>query len=189
MAARYECGSILLTSNQGLVDWGRTWGDEVAATALLDRLLHHSQVITIQGDSYRLRTKRRAGMVSSRDPVPTPLSPTCSSAMTTPAKSPIGATICSSGAGNSRQRGPSMSELAIHCFAKQNRFRIIKLQFGEPVPRYREAQLVCERIGQKRSARPSYTNTSKLLTRTQRLRFHTDAFSIATTRLRKFRLG
>ena len=77
VAARYdERGSILPTSNQGLADWGRTLGDDVAATAILDRLLHHSQVITIQGDSYRLRTKRRAGMVSSREPAPTPTSPT-----------------------------------------------------------------------------------------------------------------
>ena len=66
VAARYETGSILLTSNQGLADWGRVLGDDVVATAILDRLLHHSQVITIQGDSYRLRKKRRAGMVSKR---------------------------------------------------------------------------------------------------------------------------
>ena len=76
VAARYERGSILLTSNQRLADWGRTLGNDVAATAILDRLLHRSQVITIQGDSYRLRTKRRAGMVSSREPAPTPTSPT-----------------------------------------------------------------------------------------------------------------
>ncbi len=66
-AARYETGSILLTSNQGLADWGRVLGDDVVATAILDRLLHHSQVITIQGDSYRLRKKRRAGMVGARE--------------------------------------------------------------------------------------------------------------------------
>ena len=41
-------------------------GDDVVATAILDLLLHHSRVITIQGDSYRLRKKRRAGMVSTR---------------------------------------------------------------------------------------------------------------------------
>ena len=67
VAARYETGSILLTSNQGLADWGRVLGDDVVATAILDRLLHHSQVITIQGDSYRLRKKRRAGMVGARE--------------------------------------------------------------------------------------------------------------------------
>ena len=39
------------------------FGDAVAATAILDRLLHHSQVITIRGDSYRLRDKRRSGLL------------------------------------------------------------------------------------------------------------------------------
>ena len=67
IAARYESGSILLTSNQGIADCGRVLGDDVVVTAILDRLLHHCQVITIQGDSYRLRTKRRAGLVGSRE--------------------------------------------------------------------------------------------------------------------------
>ena len=61
VAARYETGSILLTSNQGLAGWGRVLGDDVVATAILDRLLHHSQVITIQGDSYRLRKNDAQG--------------------------------------------------------------------------------------------------------------------------------
>ena len=73
VAARYERGSILLTLNQGFADWGRTLGDDVVATAILDRLLHHSQVITIQGHSYRLCTIRRAGKVSRREPTPTPV--------------------------------------------------------------------------------------------------------------------
>ncbi len=68
VAARYETGSILLTSNQRLADWGRVLGDDVVATAILDRLLHHSQVITVQGDTYRLRKKRRAGLVEPREP-------------------------------------------------------------------------------------------------------------------------
>jgi DNA replication protein DnaC len=40
------------------------FGDRVVATAILDRLLHHSHVVTIRGDSYRLREKRRAGLVT-----------------------------------------------------------------------------------------------------------------------------
>jgi DNA replication protein DnaC len=40
-------------------------GDAVVATAILDRLLHHSQVVTIRGDSYRLREKRRSGLVKA----------------------------------------------------------------------------------------------------------------------------
>jgi len=41
------------------------FGDPVVATAILDRLLHHSQVITIRGDSYRLREKRRSGLIKA----------------------------------------------------------------------------------------------------------------------------
>ena len=67
VAARYETGSILLTSKQAIADWGRVLGDDVVATAILDRRLHHCQVITIQGDSYRLRKKRQAGLVGRRD--------------------------------------------------------------------------------------------------------------------------
>ena len=40
-------------------------GDEVVATAILDRLLHHSHVLTIRGDSYRLREKRRSGLLKA----------------------------------------------------------------------------------------------------------------------------
>lgn len=74
IAERYERGSILLTSNQAFGDWGQVLGDPVVATAILDRLLHHSHVITIRGDSYRLRDKRRAGVVAStgaNPPTPT----------------------------------------------------------------------------------------------------------------------
>jgi DNA replication protein DnaC len=60
---RYEKGSLILTSNQPIGAWGDALGDPVVATAILDRLLHHSHVITIKGESYRLREKRRAGLV------------------------------------------------------------------------------------------------------------------------------
>jgi DNA replication protein DnaC len=40
-------------------------GDPVVATAILDRLLHHSHVVTIRGDSYRLREKRRSGLIKA----------------------------------------------------------------------------------------------------------------------------
>ena len=61
VSRRYERGSMLITSNRSVGEWGAVFGDPVVATAILDRLLHHSQVITIRGDSYRLREKRRAG--------------------------------------------------------------------------------------------------------------------------------
>lgn len=63
VAKRYERGSMLLTSNRSVGEWGDVFGDSVVATAILDRLLHHSQVLTIRGESYRLREKRRAGLL------------------------------------------------------------------------------------------------------------------------------
>jgi DNA replication protein DnaC len=62
VSRRYERGSILITSNRS-VGWGSVFGDPVVATAILDRLLHHSTVMTIRGDSYRLREKRRSGLL------------------------------------------------------------------------------------------------------------------------------
>jgi DNA replication protein DnaC len=53
--ARYERGAMVLTSNRGFSEWGELFGDPVVATALLDRLLHHTVVIRIEGASYRLR--------------------------------------------------------------------------------------------------------------------------------------
>ena len=65
VSRRYERGSMLITSNRSVGEWGTVLGDPVVATAILDRLLHHSQVITIRGDSYRLREKRRAGLIKA----------------------------------------------------------------------------------------------------------------------------
>jgi DNA replication protein DnaC len=63
VSRRYERGSLLITSNRSVGEWGTIFGDPVVATAILDRLLHHSHVITIRGDSYRLREKRRSGLI------------------------------------------------------------------------------------------------------------------------------
>jgi DNA replication protein DnaC len=57
VSRRYEKGAMLLTSNRSVGEWGSVFGDPVVATAILDRLLHHSTVVTIRGDSYRLREK------------------------------------------------------------------------------------------------------------------------------------
>jgi DNA replication protein DnaC len=53
--ARYERGTMILTSNRGFAEWGEVFNDPVVATALLDRLLHHAIVVQIEGASYRLR--------------------------------------------------------------------------------------------------------------------------------------
>ncbi len=67
VSARYERGSIILTSNKSYGDWGGIFGDPIIATAILDRLLHHSTTINIRGESYRLKDRRRAGLVTSRE--------------------------------------------------------------------------------------------------------------------------
>ncbi|MER3422312.1 MAG: ATP-binding protein, partial [Nitrospiraceae bacterium] len=65
VSRRYERGAIILTSNQSLGAWGEVFGDPVIASAILDRLLHHSSTINIKGESYRLREKLKAGLVKS----------------------------------------------------------------------------------------------------------------------------
>lgn len=64
VSARYERGSILLTSNKSYADWGQIFGELTIATAILDRLLHHSTTINIRGDSYRLKERKRAGLLA-----------------------------------------------------------------------------------------------------------------------------
>jgi DNA replication protein DnaC len=56
---RYELRSTMMTSNRPLEDWGKLIGDVPAATAILDRFLHHAEVVTITGRSYRLRQPDR----------------------------------------------------------------------------------------------------------------------------------
>ena len=67
VARRYEKGSLLITSNRPVGEWGGVFGDSVVATAILDRVLHHSHVLAIRGESYRLREKRRSGLIKSAE--------------------------------------------------------------------------------------------------------------------------
>jgi DNA replication protein DnaC len=67
VSARYERSSIILTSNKSYGDWGSIFGDLIIATAILDRLLHHSTTINIRGESYRLKDRRKAGLVPPRE--------------------------------------------------------------------------------------------------------------------------
>jgi DNA replication protein DnaC len=70
VSRRYERGAMLVTSNRAVGEWGSVFGDAIVATAILGRLLHHSHVITIRGDSYRLREKRRSGLLQKPAPAP-----------------------------------------------------------------------------------------------------------------------
>ncbi len=65
---RYERASLIVTSNKGFLDWGEVFSDPVLATAILDRLLHYSTTLNIKGESYRLKEKRRAGLLGRPKP-------------------------------------------------------------------------------------------------------------------------
>jgi DNA replication protein DnaC len=60
VSRRYEHGSIVLTTNRHIADWGHVFNDTTVAAAILDRLLHHATVLSISGDSYRMRAHQQA---------------------------------------------------------------------------------------------------------------------------------
>lgn len=66
LVRRYERGSLIVTSNKSFADWGEVFHDQVLATAILDRLLHHATTLNIKGESYRLREKKKAGLFGRR---------------------------------------------------------------------------------------------------------------------------
>jgi DNA replication protein DnaC len=72
VSKRYERGaSLILTSNKSYGEWGSIFGDPIIAGAILDRLLHRSTTVNIRGESYRLREKRKAGILApSREVMP-----------------------------------------------------------------------------------------------------------------------
>jgi DNA replication protein DnaC len=55
--ARYERASLIVTSNKPFSAWGEIFGDETTAVAMIDRLVHHAEILSLKGDSYRLRGK------------------------------------------------------------------------------------------------------------------------------------
>ena len=57
VSARYERASMIVTSNKPFSAWGEIFGDEVVAAAMIDRLVHHAEILALKGDSYRLRDK------------------------------------------------------------------------------------------------------------------------------------
>ncbi len=63
---RYEHRSTIITSNKPFSDWGQIFADTTLAGALLDRLLHHSHVLSLKGESYRLRRKTQGTTAAKR---------------------------------------------------------------------------------------------------------------------------
>jgi DNA replication protein DnaC len=66
VAKRYEKGSIILTSNLPFGPLGQTFANDTALTsAMLDRILHHSHIVQIKGESYRIKEKKQAGLMGN----------------------------------------------------------------------------------------------------------------------------
>jgi DNA replication protein DnaC len=57
VSSRYERASLIVISNKPFGRWGEVFGDEVVAAAMIDRLVHHAEVVSLRGDSYRLKTR------------------------------------------------------------------------------------------------------------------------------------
>lgn len=66
VSGRYERASLIVTSNKPFGAWGEVFGDDVVATAMIDRLVHHAEILSLKGDSYRLRGKE-ASLAGARD--------------------------------------------------------------------------------------------------------------------------
>ena len=70
VSSRYERGSAIVTSNKPFTAWGEIFGDPVVAAAMIDRLVHHAEILSLKGDSYRLRDKK---LTNTRTKMATPL--------------------------------------------------------------------------------------------------------------------
>ena len=57
VSRRYERKSLIVTSNKPFSAWGEIFGDDMAATAMVDRLIHHAEILSLKGDSYRLKDR------------------------------------------------------------------------------------------------------------------------------------
>ena len=66
VSARYERASIIVTSNKPFSAWGEIFGDDAVAVAMVDRLVHHSEILSPKGDSYRLRDKNPGARASAK---------------------------------------------------------------------------------------------------------------------------
>jgi DNA replication protein DnaC len=68
VSSRYERASLIVTSNKPFSAWGEIFGDEVVAVAMIDRLVHHAEILSLKGDSYRLRDKDLGARASADSP-------------------------------------------------------------------------------------------------------------------------
>jgi DNA replication protein DnaC len=67
VSSRYERASLIVTSNKPFGRWGEVFGDDVVAAAMIDRLVHHAEVIALKGDSYRLKDRDLGRVPAAKD--------------------------------------------------------------------------------------------------------------------------
>jgi DNA replication protein DnaC len=67
VSSRYERASLIVTSNKPFSAWGEIFGDEIVAAAMIDRLVHHAEILSLKGDSYRLKDKDLGARPQPRD--------------------------------------------------------------------------------------------------------------------------
>jgi DNA replication protein DnaC len=87
ISRRYERGSMIVTSNKPFSTWGEIFGDNTVATAMVDRLVHHAELISLKGDSYRLKDRDLA-----RPPAANPSQTTTSGVQPQPAQTDVAPT-------------------------------------------------------------------------------------------------
>ena len=68
VSRRYERASMIVTSNKPFSAWGEIFGDDMAATAMVDRLIHHAEILSLKGDSYRLKDRDLGPQLGRRTP-------------------------------------------------------------------------------------------------------------------------
>jgi len=66
VSRRYERASLIVTSNKAFSAWGDIFGDDVTAAAMIDRLVHHAEILALKGDSYRLKDRDLARLPAAR---------------------------------------------------------------------------------------------------------------------------
>jgi DNA replication protein DnaC len=67
ISARYERASVIVTSNKPFGRWGEVFGDPVVAAAMIDRIVHHAEVVNLKGDSYRLKDRDMGRMTTNEE--------------------------------------------------------------------------------------------------------------------------
>jgi hypothetical protein len=98
VVSRYERASLIVTSNKPFSAWGEIFGDEVVAAAMIDRLVHHAEILSLKGDSYRLRDRDPAADHPPASPKPrrqlvTPAARRPAERLTTPRSKPVTAEV------------------------------------------------------------------------------------------------